>query len=110
MAYIGQNGIALDKKEGDKKTPEGIFYLGIAFGMNATIDNNKIELLQTRSVNNMEHCKKCSVRNHCGGYCLGEVQNETGNLFGQKPNTCRAIKRLAESIGYSDEPYAFMHP
>lgn len=74
------------------------------------IDNNKIELLQTRSVNNMEHCKKCSVRNHCGGYCLGEVQNETGNMFGQKPNTCRAIKRLAESIGYSDEPYAFMHP
>ncbi len=50
------------------------------------------------------------MRNHCGGYCLGEVQNETGNLFGQKPNTCRAIKRLAESIGYSDEPYAFMHP
>lgn len=43
MTYIGQNGIALDKKEGDKKTPEGIFYLGIAFGMNATIDNNKIE-------------------------------------------------------------------
>ena len=74
------------------------------------IDNKKIELLQTRSVNNMEHCRKCSVRNHCGGYCLGEVQNETGNLFGQKPNTCRAIKRLAESIGYSDEPYAFMHP
>lgn len=31
-AYIGRNGITNDKKEGDGKTPIGIFELGLAFG------------------------------------------------------------------------------
>lgn len=31
-AYIGKNGITNDKKEGDGKTPIGIFELGLAFG------------------------------------------------------------------------------
>lgn len=42
IAYIGQNGTTLNKKEGDKKTPEGIFNLGIALGTKNTINNNKI--------------------------------------------------------------------
>lgn len=32
-ASIGRNGITSNKKEGDGKTPEGIFKLGIAFGL-----------------------------------------------------------------------------
>lgn len=38
-AYIGKNGITNNKKEGDGKTPIGIFKLGIAFG---THSKNKI--------------------------------------------------------------------
>lgn len=74
------------------------------------IDQEKVNALQMRSIDSMEHCKKCSVRTHCGGYCLGEVQNETGCLTGQKPQVCKAIKKIAESIGFPSEPYPFLHP
>ena len=43
IAYIGQNGTTLNKKEGDKKTPEGIFNLGIAFGTKKTTIKLTIE-------------------------------------------------------------------
>jgi len=74
------------------------------------IDNEKVKSLQERTTDNINHCRNCKVREHCGGYCLGEVQNETGSLTGQKPNACRAIKRLAENISFTDSPYPYMHP
>jgi len=74
------------------------------------IDNVKVKSLQERTTDNINHCRNCKVREHCGGYCLGEVQNETGGLTGQKPVVCRAIKRLAENISFTDSPYAYLHP
>lgn len=73
-------------------------------------DQEKIKMLRLRNIDNMEHCRNCSVREHCGGYCLGEIQNETGTLFGQKPHTCKAIKKIAEKIGFSAELYPYLHP
>lgn len=32
-AFIGKNGMTVDKKEGDGKTPKGIYEFGLAFGM-----------------------------------------------------------------------------
>lgn len=75
-----------------------------------SIDDNKVHALQERTIDHMKHCNSCKVREHCGGYCLGEVQNETGELTGQKVHVCKAINRLAENIGFSDVPYLFMHP
>jgi len=72
-------------------------------------NENKIKQLQNRSVDNIEHCKLCSAKEHCGGYCLGEVQNETGKLNGQKPYACKAIKILYEKLG-ACETYGYMHP
>lgn len=40
-AYIGKNGMTINKKEGDGKTPKGLYYLGLAFG---THDRKDIEL------------------------------------------------------------------
>ena len=37
-AFIGENGMTYDKKEGDKKTPIGTFYFGIAFGYDKDIN------------------------------------------------------------------------
>lgn len=73
-------------------------------------DNDRIKALQSRHVNNMPGCKKCKVSEHCGGYCLGEVVNETGSLFGQKSVNCDAINKLAETIGFSDTSFDYMHP
>ena len=38
--HVGKNGVTDDKKEGDKKTPAGIFPLGFAFGHDADPTNN----------------------------------------------------------------------
>ena len=74
------------------------------------IDAEKVNNLQSRTIENMPHCMHCDVREHCGGYCLGEVQNETGQLTGQKPNTCKAIRKIAKSIGFINERYPYLHP
>ena len=72
-------------------------------------DETKIAILQSRSIENMEHCASCFAREHCGGYCLGEVMNETGSMFGQKEKTCEAIKFLYKELG--EQPhYDYLHP
>lgn len=70
----------------------------------------KMEALRDRSTDHMEHCKDCKLALRCGGYCLGEVMNETGSLFGQKPKHCEAIKKIAAAIGFPDKPYPYLHP
>jgi uncharacterized protein len=70
---------------------------------------NKIKALQNRNADNMAHCKSCIAKLHCGGHCLGEVQNETGKLNGQKPDTCKAIRILYKELG-ACETYYYMHP
>lgn len=74
------------------------------------IDSEKVKVLQSRTTDNMNHCKKCIAKEHCGGYCLGEVMNETGSLFGQKVNTCKAIRKLYSILGESEFKYKYMHP
>jgi len=72
-------------------------------------DIPKIKTLNKRNVDNLIHCKNCIARLHCGGYCLGEVQNETGRLDGQKKLTCKAIQRLYRELGPL-ESYDYFHP
>jgi radical SAM protein with 4Fe4S-binding SPASM domain len=74
------------------------------------IFEEKLKTLQSRTTNNMEHCRQCFAQEHCGGYCLGEVVNETGDLFGQKTITCVAIRKLFKELGTSKALYPFMHP
>jgi radical SAM protein with 4Fe4S-binding SPASM domain len=74
------------------------------------IDEDKLNALQQRTTENMEHCKQCSARKYCGGYCLGEVVNETGCLLGQKPHVCMAIRKLLNILGTSESAYPYMHP
>ena len=86
------------------------------YGKHDDINNNiifndrKIAYLKCRKTENMPICAKCDVANHCAGYCLGEILNETGSIFGQKSHTCNAIKKLAHNIGFFDKEYDFYHP
>ena len=70
----------------------------------------KIDELQRRNSDMIPHCEHCEARLFCGGYCLGEVVNETGSLTGQKPVSCLAIRRLLKEIGTFSEPYHYLHP
>jgi uncharacterized protein len=73
-------------------------------------DEEKISALQNRTTENMLHCQHCLAREQCGGYCLGEVMNETGNMYGQKLVACKAIKRLLREIGVMNYNFPFTHP
>ena len=55
---------------------------------------NKIKNLNNRRSTEIEHCKRCPAKLHCGGYCLGETVNETGKLDGQNSIKCAAVRKL----------------
>lgn len=80
--------------------------------MNKTINykDDKIEYIRTRTTENMQHCEMCTAKEHCGGYCLGEVLNETGNLFGQKSGVCQAIRYLDNNLDLKMRKYKYTHP
>ncbi len=69
---------------------------------------DRIETLRSRKASNMPACANCEVSEKCGGYCLGETLNETGNLFGCNPRVCHAVKRLYQEIGSIE--YEYFHP
>lgn len=73
-------------------------------------DQDKICKLQLRNTGNMINCCNCDVAKHCGGYCLGEVANETGSYMNNKTNVCRAIRALYNALGPTSEPYPYLHP
>lgn len=80
--------------------------------INKTINyrDDKIEYIRTRTTENMQHCEMCSAKEHCGGYCLGEVLNETGSLFGRKKGVCEAIRYLNKNIATEMGKYKYTHP
>lgn len=61
-------------------------------------DLEKIRYIQNRKISNMEMCKICEVRYHCGGGCIGEAINETGSMYKIKNKNCEAIKFLAKEL------------
>jgi len=70
---------------------------------------DKIKVLNERKSVKITHCKKCPVKLHCGGYCLGETVNETGRLDGKNTIKCTAIRRLYNELGEC-APYPYLHP
>lgn len=73
-------------------------------------DENKINNIRTRTTENMQHCEMCPAKEHCGGYCLGEVLNETGDLFGCKSGVCQAICFLDKELDPKLRGYKYTHP
>jgi radical SAM domain protein len=72
--------------------------------------NDRIDVIRSRTTENMQHCEMCSAKEHCGGYCLGEVLNETGSLFGMKKGVCQAIRYLNDNIPTEMRKYKYTHP
>lgn len=73
------------------------------------INLDKVKALENRKSTEMDHCKNCSIKLHCGGCCLGETVNEFGRLDGQNVTKCMAIRKLYRELG-ACEPYKYLHP
>lgn len=73
------------------------------------LDYDKIKALNNRKSSSIEHCQKCPAMMHCGGYCLGEIVNETGQLDGQNPIKCGAVRKLFKELGVLPQ-YPYLHP
>lgn len=101
MALYGENpGRMKDLIYGkwNSQTKEPIFF------------TDRIQKIQKRTIENLEHCKGCSANQHCGGYCLGETLNETGSLFGHKAIVCKGIRRLYNELPERLRKYTYKHP
>lgn len=73
-------------------------------------DQQRIDYLRSRTTENLQHCEMCPAKEHCGGYCLGEVLNETKDLFGQKDYACQAIRYLDKKLNSKYRKYTHTHP
>ena len=73
------------------------------------LDKEKIKKLNERKSTNISHCKSCPAMLHCGGYCLGEIVNESGRLDGQNLIKCMAVRKLLKELG-TCSPYPYLHP
>lgn len=71
---------------------------------------NRIMRLQSRKLSNMPHCQKCDAGKFCRGYCLGEVMNETKDLFGCKSKICGSVRRLIFELSDNEKKYNYFHP
>ncbi len=71
---------------------------------------DKMEHLQSRKADNMPGCKGCSALKHCAGYCLGEVTNESGDMFGKKPQVCESIRYLLKAMRTDLKKYRYPYP
>ncbi|MCI8963193.1 MAG: radical SAM protein [Eubacterium sp.] len=70
----------------------------------------KISYLQSRKLSNMPKCQNCEAGKYCRGYCLGEVMNETKNLFGCKQKICQPTKTILNSLSDEEKEYYYFHP
>lgn len=74
------------------------------------IDHDKVRTLQNRCVSNMPGCAGCPSADRCGGFCLGEVTNESGSMYGKKPRVCDPIRYLDERMPRGSVHYEYLHP
>jgi radical SAM protein with 4Fe4S-binding SPASM domain len=97
---------------GEDRGPMSVFIYGRWMKGDNKIeyDQAKIRILRSRSIENIAACHNCEVRYRCGGYCLGEVVNETGSLFGRKNYVCDAIQYLWWNLPRPKELYKYLHP
>jgi len=91
-----------------------IFIYGKWNSITKQIDYNKKQsvLLNSRSLENLDRCKHCSIGPYCAGSCAGKVYLKTGSLFTMDHETCEATKRLAHylPLGMGKEEHEIEHP
>jgi radical SAM protein with 4Fe4S-binding SPASM domain len=107
--YVSACDMALFGRDGG---PMAVFIYGRWNAERGRIeyDQQKIDALRSRTVEHLAGCRGCEARFRCGGYCLGEVLNETGSLYGKKARTCEAIRYLWHNLPRPASLYPCLHP
>lgn len=62
-------------------------------------DYDKIQKICSRKTQNMPKCTQCSVKEFCGGACLGTAYQRNGDFYIPYDEECAVIKYLYEQIG-----------
>lgn len=74
-------------------------------------DNDKVEQIKKRKIENLAACANCFVREYCAGGCAGEAINETGDFYGIKEYLCDITKALAKEFGVNyGQLFPYLHP
>ncbi|HPO87500.1 MAG TPA: radical SAM protein [Candidatus Hydrogenedentes bacterium] len=73
-------------------------------------DQNRIDKIRMRRVENLQECQGCEILSNCAGACFGEGVNETGKLLGVKKDYCEAIKFLAQHTKRNENLSPYLHP
>ena len=75
-----------------------------------TYNEEKIKEIRARNCDNMMACTHCRAKLHCGGYCLGEVTNETGEVTGHLEHKCQVVRMLFDRMNLRQRKYRYSHP
>lgn len=73
-------------------------------------DEEKINKIKSRTIDNLYECKECKFIKHCAGSCAGETVNETGSLYKKNDRLCSIVKYLGERIELNTGVYPHLHP
>jgi len=73
-------------------------------------DTDKIELIRSRTIDNIEECQGCEFLTNCAGSCAGETFNETGSLYKRNKRLCKIVKYLGKKMKLNDGIYPYLHP
>lgn len=74
-----------------------------------TYDYDKIQKICNRKTQNMPKCAQCSVKEFCGGACLGTAYQRNGDFYIPYDEECAVIRYLYEQIG-NEVLFLHYHP
>lgn len=69
-----------------------------------------IENLRSRKCINISKCQNCSIKDYCGGGCLGRAFHETNDFYGVIDEYCWATRYLYNNIDLNDFRIKHLHP
>ncbi len=72
--------------------------------------SSAIAKLRSRKCSNIKECVACSVKDICGGGCLGRAYHETRNFYGIIPEYCWATQYLAKHLPLERIKFNLLHP
>ena len=62
------------------------------------IDDNKLNYLCQRRVQNMPDCQNCFMKWNCGGSCNARAVRATGDMYKPDKKTCEQIRRMGKEF------------